>query len=239
MSQVEPRLGRVIAVVPAAGIGSRMGASMAKQYLVLGQQTILAHTLDILLNHPEIAQVVVALHPQDQLFAQLPQSKHPKVTTVIGGGERADSVLAALEHITTEHQGDDVWVMVHDAARPCVRVADIDKLLASRDSYPQGALLAAPVRDTMKRASADGTVATTVCRESLWHALTPQIFNAQQLKKHLAMALAAHVAVTDEASAMEWAGMQPGLVQGHSDNIKITHPDDLPLAGLLLSSQGR
>ncbi|MGL4476085.1 MAG: 2-C-methyl-D-erythritol 4-phosphate cytidylyltransferase [Shewanella sp.] len=221
-------------------MGSRMGAAMAKQYLALGQQTILAHTLDALLAHPSIEKIVVALHPQDDHFQDLSQSRAPKVVTVIGGGERADSVLAALQWITQHYpQDNNIWALVHDAARPCVRRVDIDNLLDSRLTFPQGAILAAPVRDTMKRANSDGTINTTESREALWHALTPQLFKADELASNLAAALAAKVAVTDEASAMEWAGIAPGLVSGHSDNIKVTHPDDLALAGLLLNAQGR
>ncbi|MGL4448537.1 MAG: 2-C-methyl-D-erythritol 4-phosphate cytidylyltransferase [Shewanella sp.] len=219
----------VVAIVPAAGIGSRMGADRPKQYLEIQGQTILAHTLDRLLAHPLIAEVIVALHPQDDFFARLPQAQHPKLVTVIGGGERADSVLAALMH--APEQG---WALVHDAARPCITHEDIDKLLASRLTFPQGAILAMPVRDTMKRANLKGEISATVCRDNLWHALTPQLFPLATLRQHLQGALAAGAVVTDEASAMEWAGIAPGLVAGRADNIKVTHPDDIGLAELFL-----
>ena len=225
----------IIAIVPAAGIGSRMGADIPKQYLMLGQQTILAHTLDCLLSHPLITQVIVALHPNDSFFTQLPQSTHAKLTTVIGGGERADSVLAALNYAAEHCITDTPWALVHDAARPCLTHGDIDKLLASRVNFPQGAILAAPVRDTMKRSDAAGNITATVDRQLLWHALTPQYFPVLGLKQHLANALAAKVSITDEASAMEWPGIQPGLVSARVDNIKVTHPDDLALASLFLS----
>lgn len=217
----------VVAIVPAAGIGSRMGADRPKQYLEVCGQSILGHTLDKLLSHPHISNVIVALHPNDTIFNTLPQAAHPKLTTVLGGGERADSVLAALQ-IAPEHS----WALVHDAARPCLTATDIDKLLASRVQFPQGAILAMPVRDTMKRANKQGEICATVCRDNLWHALTPQLFQAAQLKDYLNAALAAGVVVTDEASAMEWAGISPGLVSGRADNIKVTHPDDLGLAEL-------
>ncbi|ABX50439.1 2-C-methyl-D-erythritol 4-phosphate cytidylyltransferase [Shewanella baltica OS195] len=219
----------VVAIVPAAGIGSRMGADRPKQYLEVCGQSILGHTLDKLLSHPHISNVIVALHPNDTIFNTLPQAAHPKLTTVLGGGERADSVLAALQ-IAPEHS----WALVHDAARPCLTATDIDKLLASRVQFPQGAILAMPVRDTMKRANKQGEICATVCRDNLWHALTPQLFQAAQLKDYLNAALAAGVVVTDEASAMEWAGISPGLVSGRADNIKVTHPDDLGLAELFL-----
>ncbi|QDE32116.1 2-C-methyl-D-erythritol 4-phosphate cytidylyltransferase [Shewanella polaris] len=225
----------IIAIVPAAGVGSRMGADIPKQYLMLGQQCILAHTLDSLLSHAEIDQVVVALHPQDNYFSQLPQSHHSKLTTVVGGGERADSVLAALDFV--ESINPEAWALVHDAARPCVTHQDITKLIESVNLHPQGAILAAPVRDTMKRSDTNGNIIHTVDRALLWHALTPQIFPVSVLRHHLSAALAAQVPITDEASAMEWAGVMPGLVNGRMDNIKVTHPDDLQLAALFMSQQ--
>lgn len=224
------RQDKIVAVVPAAGIGSRMGAEIPKQYLAINDTPILGLTLAILLTHPKIDKVIVALHPKDTLFSSLPQASHPKLYTVIGGGERADSVLACLKGIE-----DDAWALVHDAARPCLTHDDIDKLLASREQFPQGAILAAPVRDTMKRAKRDGTIEKTVCREQLWHALTPQLFLGGELRGNLTAALKENATVTDEASAMEWAGISPGLVLGNVENIKITHPDDLRLAALFLA----
>ncbi len=233
----------VVAIVPAAGIGARMGASIPKQYLMLGEQTILAHTLDSLISHPNISKVIVALHPEDEFFANLSQANHAKVMTVIGGNERADSVLAALNELSVNQVNatGDTWALVHDAARPCLTQTDIDKLLQSREHHPQGAILAMPVRDTMKRSivakeANSAQVAETVCRENLWHALTPQLFPCQQLKNNLAAALEQGVQITDEASAMEWAGVNPGLVSGRADNIKVTHPDDLQLAKLFLAN---
>lgn len=223
---------KVVAIVPAAGIGSRMGADIPKQYLPLNGQTILAHTLDCLLSHPQIAQVIVALNPDDQFFCQLTQASHAKLRTTLGGKERADSVLAALAMCDP-----NAWALVHDAARPCLTHSDIDKLIASQSMYPQGAILGAPVRDTMKRTNGNGTISATVDRQSLWHALTPQFFSAQQLAKHLRQGLAAGLQITDEASAMEHAGVNPGMVTGRADNIKVTHPDDLRLAELFLSAR--
>ena len=222
----------IVAIVPAAGIGSRMGAAIPKQYLTIGKKTILSHTLDRLLTHPAISQVIVALHPEDDLFTQLSQAAHPKLTQVIGGSERADSVLAALQIVD-----NDAWALVHDAARPCVTHNDIDKLICALNEFPQGAILAAPVRDTMKRGNANGTIEQTVERNQLWHALTPQLFPASALKDNLKQALQAKATITDEASAMEWAGMCPGLVTRPVDNIKVTHPDDLELAQLFLTQQ--
>ncbi|MEZ9594768.1 2-C-methyl-D-erythritol 4-phosphate cytidylyltransferase [Shewanella sp. 10N.261.52.F9] len=222
---------QIIAIVPAAGIGSRMGAELPKQYLALNEQTILGHTLDCLLSHPKITKVIVALNPHDEYFVKLPQATDPKLQAVVGGKERADSVLAGLEVAKK-----DAWVLVHDAARPCLTHFDIDKLIESAAVFPQGAILAAPVRDTMKRTNAQGIITETVCREQLWHALTPQFFPVVSLKKNLTDALAAGASITDEASAMEWAGIMPAVVTGRADNIKVTHPDDLQLASLFLKS---
>ncbi|WOT06137.1 2-C-methyl-D-erythritol 4-phosphate cytidylyltransferase [Shewanella youngdeokensis] len=225
---------QVIAVVPAAGIGSRMGAERPKQYLQLNEQCILGHTLDCLLTHPQISTVIVALNPSDEYFAQLPQASNAKLVTVIGGGERADSVLAALK-LADEHS----WVLVHDAARPCLSHHDIDKLIASDSMFPQGAILGSPVRDTMKRTEVNGEISDTVCREQLWHALTPQYFPVRELKNNLSAALVEGALITDEASAMQWAGIKPGIVRGRADNIKVTHPDDLQLASLFLDNLNR
>ena len=227
----------LVAIVPAAGIGARMGAEIPKQYLMLNHQPILAHTLDVLLAHPRITQVIIALNPEDTYFAKLTQSAHPKLMTVIGGKERADSVLSALKAAPS-----DAWALVHDAARPCLSALDIDKLIAACETdvgSEQGAILAMPVRDTMKRSGEGGAIQETVCRENLWHALTPQLFPVQRLKHNLNDALAADVAITDEASAMEWAGGRPLLVSGRFDNIKVTHPDDLQLAALFLQAAAR
>jgi 2-C-methyl-D-erythritol 4-phosphate cytidylyltransferase len=230
MTHTQPLVPNNVAIVPAAGIGARMAAGMPKQYLTLGAQSILGHTLDALLSHPQIAQVIVALHPQDDRFLGLPQAKHPKLLTVIGGDERADSVLAALAAAP-----QDAWALVHDAARPCLTHSDIDKLLASTSKFPQGAILAMPVRDTMKRGDDTGVITHTVDRGQLWHALTPQYFPVADLLANLSAALNAGAVITDEASAMEWAGVFPGLVSGRADNIKVTHPDDLYLAGLFMA----
>lgn len=225
------RQDKIVAIVPAAGIGSRMGAEIPKQYLAINDTPILGLTLTILLTHPKIDKVIVALHPKDTLFSSLPQASHPKLHTVVGGGERADSVLACLKHIE-----DGAWALVHDAARPCLTHSDIDKLIASRERFPQGAILAVPVRDTMKRGKGDGTIEKTVCREQLWQALTPQLFLGAELRGNLSSALIENAIITDEASAMEWAGVSPGLVSGSIENIKITHPDDLRLAKLFLTN---
>nr|WP_086940247.1 2-C-methyl-D-erythritol 4-phosphate cytidylyltransferase [Thaumasiovibrio occultus] len=223
----------IVAVVPAAGVGKRMGADRPKQYLLLNQTTLIEHTLHVLLSHPQIARVVVSLGAEDPYFSTLAIANHPRITQVVGGAERVDSVLAGLKAV------NEPWVMVHDAARPCVRHSDIDALIATAMSSDNGAILAAPVKDTMKRGTMDGTIDKTVCRENLWHALTPQMFRTPQLIEALTQAIAAGVNVTDEASAMEHCGMSPRIVSARSDNIKVTSPEDLALATFFLQQQER
>ena len=222
----------VIAVVPAAGVGSRMKADRPKQYLTINGKTILEHTVEKLLAHPQVSQIVVAISDDDPYYPELPLTQNPQVIRVAGGSERADSVLSALDYIEKQQLGG--WVMVHDAARPCVQLSDIDKLISTAMSHDVGAILAAPVRDTMKR-GAQGQIDHTVERADLWHALTPQMFRAEPLWNVLSEALQQGVSITDEASAFEWKGFSPALVAGRSDNFKITQPEDLALAEFYLS----
>lgn len=222
----------VIAVVPAAGVGSRMQADRPKQYLPIAGHTVLEHTVHKLLSHPKISKVVVAVTDGDPYFPALAIAAHPDVVRVSGGGERADSVLSALKYIQAHALSE--WVMVHDAARPCITHADLDALIAAVAQHEVGGILASPVRDTMKRADAACNIDHTVERQALWHALTPQMFNTEQLTDALAKALAQGVTITDEASALEWLGYKPALVKGRADNIKITQPEDLALAEFYL-----
>jgi 2-C-methyl-D-erythritol 4-phosphate cytidylyltransferase len=221
-------------VVPAAGVGKRMAADRPKQYLKIGDQTVLEHTLHKLISHPNIQHIVVALHPHDPYFDALSCSQMPWLTRVNGGKERADSVLAGLQHLTNAQLN---WILVHDAARPCVSHADITKLLSLTQQGDAGGVLACPVRDTMKRAlqKQPYVVAKTIERNGLWHALTPQCFPYQQLKMALANGLDSQETITDEASAMEIAGYPVHLVESSDKNIKITRPDDLALAAFYLS----
>lgn len=218
------------AIVPAAGIGSRMGAECPKQYLQLAGKTILEHTLERLITHPAIAQVIVALAPHDRWFDTLPVAQDERILRVEGGAERAFSVLNAL------HVAQGEWVLVHDAARPCLTHGDLDALIATAMTSG-GAILGSRVRDTMKRSDAAGNIIATVEREQLWHALTPQMFPTPPLRRALEEGLALGATITDEASAMERAGFAVRMVEGRADNIKVTRPEDLSLAGLFLSQQ--
>jgi len=218
-----------IAVVPAAGVGARMGANIPKQYLMLQNKTVIEHTLTVLLSHPRIRQIVVALGPEDGWFADLDMANDPAIIRVDGGRERADSVLAGLQACQSYN-----WVLVHDAARPCLTHADIDSLIAGALASEHGAILGCQVRDTMKRTDAQGNIMATVDRELLWHALTPQMFPVKLLTDALTTGLANNANITDEASAIELLGLTPKMVIGRADNIKITRPEDMPLAALFL-----
>jgi len=223
-------------VIPAAGLGQRMGTEVPKQYLPLRGRVVLEHTVERFASHPRIAGVVVAIAPQDASWDHLPCARAAKVRRAEGGAERCHSVLNALKRLAeTAAPGD--WVLVHDAARPCLRKKDIDRMLDTLASHPVGGILAVPVRDTMKRGGAGNEITATVDRKNLWHALTPQMFHLGMLTQAIEQALAKGVIVTDEAQAIELAGHQPVLVEGHADNIKITHPKDLKLADIYLRLQ--
>lgn len=225
------------AVVPAAGAGRRMGMEVPKQYLKLGKQTVLEHTIDALLACKRFSCIVVVISADDEYWTTL-ETRYSgrRVVTVYGGEERCHSVLAGLE-LLAESGSDDDWVLVHDAARPCVRPGDINKLIEVLGSDSDGGLLGIPVADTMKRSDNSGTIESTVSRENLWRALTPQMFRLGQMRAALQQAVASNAMVTDEAAAMELAGYRPRMVEGHGDNIKITIPTDLTLAGFYLQSR--
>ncbi|WP_445354782.1 2-C-methyl-D-erythritol 4-phosphate cytidylyltransferase [Microbulbifer sp. EKSA008] len=221
-------------IVPAAGVGKRMGADRPKQYLPLLGRPLLSLTLKNILGWPGLAGVVVSLSEQDTYFPHLKEANHPLVHTVIGGAERADSVQAALDFLA-ERESGDTPVLVHDAARPCVSERDICALLS--DEVSPMALLARPASDTLKRSHVNGGVACveeTVDRESIWLAQTPQRAPLSTLHSCLGKALEQGVAVTDEASALEFFGHSPQLVAGDSDNIKVTHPADIIIAETIL-----
>lgn len=218
-----------------------MGRSQPKQYLTLAGRAVMVHTLERLCSHPRIEGVLVGLAAGDRHWASLKDAiaRLPKfLGTYEGGSERADTVLNGLHALGANADPAD-WVMVHDAARPCIRHEDIDKLIGATQDHPDGGLLALPVADTVKRTDTAQLVLETVPRTSLWRALTPQLFPLERLTAALEQALAAGATVTDEAAAIEHAGGRPRVVAGHADNIKITLADDLALAELFLKQQER
>jgi 2-C-methyl-D-erythritol 4-phosphate cytidylyltransferase len=223
---------RLWCVVPAAGRGTRFGGGTPKQYLALAGKPMLAWTIERLAAHPRIAGVMVAIAPNDPHWPQVAAAAVGTVRSTTGGDSRADSVLAGLRALQ-QWVGAGEFVLVHDAARPCVGAADISRLI-ERGMSAGGALLAAPLRDTLKRADADQRVETTEPRDARWRALTPQLFRHGELVAALEAARAAGIDITDEAMAMERAGQRPLLVEGSESNIKVTTPDDLALAEFLL-----
>ncbi len=225
---------RVWVVVPAAGVGRRMGSEVPKQYLPLIDRPVIDHTLERLLEHPRVELACVVLAAEDPLWPRSAFAEHPRVLRIVGGAERCHSVRNALAALQGRAAAGD-WVMVHDAARPCVQRQDIDRLLEALRGHAVGGLLGVPARDTMKRVDARGVILETVCRDGLWHAYTPQLFRFGLLQSALDAALAQGRLVTDDASAMELSGHRPLLVEGSADNIKITRPQDLELAAFYLS----
>lgn len=222
-------------VVPAAGQGRRMGTGRPKQYLELMGRPVMAHTLERLHRVAPEAGLCLCLDEDDRWFdpAWVPFVDWRRVN---GGAERADSVAHALLALAGEADDDDL-ILVHDVARPCVRLDDLRLLLEMLEEEPSGALLAMPVADTIKRDDRQGRVKATVSRAGLWQAQTPQGFRYGLLRDALAAARERGLAVTDEASAVEALGISPRLVAAHRDNLKITYPEDLALAAHILASQ--
>lgn len=228
---------RYAALIPAAGSGARMSAELPKQYAMLAGKPMIHHAVHCLCAHPRIEQVFVVLSPGDARFAALDWSACGKKLTALycGGETRAASVFNGLLAANDAIDGAD-WVLVHDAARPCLRAADIDRLIAVIGDSEVGGLLAVPVADTMKRANAECEVMQTETRDHLWRAQTPQMFRYRVLIEALRRADIA--AVTDESSAVEQTGARPKLVPGSATNLKVTYPEDMELAELILKNFG-
>jgi len=220
-------------VMPAAGQGERVGGPLPKQYLPLLGRPLILHSLDAILAHPQVQGVVVVLAAHDPHWPGITRQMGKPVLTCIGGTTRAESVLAGLRALPASVI-DEALVLVHDAARPCLQRNDITRLLAAAAGHPVGALLGAPVRDTLKRANGEREDLGTQPREALWRAFTPQLFARGLLTVALTQALDAGIAVTDEAMAIERLGLHPLLVEGSEDNIKVTTLADFALAEFVL-----
>lgn len=221
-------------VVPAAGVGKRMGADRPKQYLPLLGRPLLSLTLRNILTWPGLSGVVVAVSQDDSYFDHLPEARHSLVHKVTGGAERADSVLAALNYLAIR-EPEDTTVLVHDAARPCVALEDIAALLDTK--VASTALLAQPASDTVKRGRSEQgrtVVDETLDRDLIWLAQTPQKAPLGILQSCLRKGLEQGAAITDEASALELFGYAPQLVPGRRENFKVTHPTDIVLAETVL-----
>lgn len=234
-------------VIPAAGVGKRMGSDRPKQYLEVNGSTILAHTVSRMCQLSYVRDVILVIGSHDEYFQSLkhlaPFNRH-NVRTVIGGKERADSVLAGIQSISADPMANNkAWVLVHDGARPNIAVDDVNRLVFDCLTSNTGGILASRVKDTMKQSTPMNTVTNhgavierTVSRLNLWHALTPQFFPVQQLQSALTQGLANKALITDEASAIENSGQPVLLVEGRSDNIKVTQPEDLALIRFYLQS---
>lgn len=228
---------KLYAVVPAAGVGARMQTKVAKQYLHLNGLTVLEHTLNGLLEISRIEKIVVAIAQHDQNWNTLSVGQNNRVTSVVGGETRAQSVLNGLEMIAQFAKPDD-WVLVHDAARPCLSAAALTKLIDALYSGREGGILALKAKDTVKIAKGSDNqhaeVSSTLDRDLVWHAQTPQMFRLDELRDAISTALKAGEEITDEASAMERANHVVRLIEGEGSNLKITTPEDLVLAQSLL-----
>lgn len=228
-------MSRFVALVPAAGSGSRMGSALPKQYLPLRGEPLLRHALRALAAAEAVERVVLVLSPDDDRFDAAMAAGLAKLEVLrCGGASRAETVRNGLEALAATLAPDD-WVLVHDAARPCLDPAEVERLIAELRDDAVGGLLALPLADTLKRADEDGRVAATVPRGGLWRAQTPQMFRHGLLRQ--ALGRAADDGVTDEASAIEALGLAPRLVAGSERNLKVTYPDDLALAGLYLDAR--
>lgn len=232
---------RYFVVIPAAGSGRRFAASVPKQYAALAGSTVIEHALAPFEADPDCAGIMVAIAADDSAWPQIAARRSRVIGTAAGGEHRAQSVRNALRTLAVSARDDD-WVMVHDAARPCFTAADLALLKAELSAHPVGGLLAIPLADTLKRALEPGVraihVDTTVDRDGLWRAATPQVFRLGVLLRALEAALEAQRTPTDEAQAIEWAGQRPRLVAGRADNIKVTTADDLALAAAILAARG-
>ena len=224
------------ALIPAAGHSVRFGGTTLKQYAHLNGLPVMEHSIAAVSRHSMVTGVTVALAPDDGIYDQLIRPNWPGVTTVTGGDSRARTVMNGLEFILDQDPACE-WVLVHDAARPCLSQLVLSRLLHEGLKSEDGAIIAVPLRDTLKLTGEDGRIEKTVDRSSYWSAQTPQLFRTGALAANLRSALSAGYSPTDEAAAMERAGVHPLLVKGSTKNIKITGEEDLSLAEFILQHQ--
>lgn len=236
MTERTPDASRYWAVIPAAGRGQRMGETMPKQYLPLRGTTVLRRAMAPFEAEARVKGIVLVVAPDDPYGDEYVPVCEKLLVVAHGGKERFQSVLNGLKALVGVAEEDD-WVLVHDAARPCLHIDDLVRLIEEVGDDPVGGLLAVPVQDTLKRAADDGSVERTLDRRGLWRALTPQMFRFGLLRAALSRAVEAGHAVTDEASAVEEAGFSPRLVEGRGDNLKITRGADLDLAERVLTGR--
>lgn len=228
-------MSRYLALIPAAGTGSRMGQTLPKQYLPILNRPLLHHSIAHLCAQALVERVYVVLAATDRMFDEYDWRPFAAklVPIYAGGGSRAETVRNGLQWIEKEVAADD-WILVHDAVRPCITAALLDRLIGEIGTDQTGGLLAVPLADTLKRANADARVVATEPRDGLWQAQTPQMFRYGLLSR--ALRSVDLVGITDEASAIERLGMQPRLIASDITNLKVTYPEDLTLAELILKN---
>ena len=218
---------RLWVVIPAAGIGKRMGVDIPKQYITVCDKAIIEHTVEKFTSRNDLQGILVALSNSDQHWPTLELSKNNKITTVTGGEERYKSVYNALCSLKNKADDDD-WILVHDAVRPCITTSEIDQFIADLDHLNGiGGILALPCFETMKKANTNHEIEETIDRKFIWHAQTPQMFRYKKLFLAIEKIMNENIFITDEAMAMELAGYKPILIQGTHSNIKITDQNDL------------
>ncbi len=214
-------------ILPAAGVGRRMHLNIPKQYVRIGAKTVLEHTVDALLRCSAVGRIIIGISSSDGYFSELPLCGNPRIVTYEGGAERSDTVRLGLCLVETP------FVMVHDAARPLISVEDLNHLAGRCSSLEYGAILACRVSDTLKQVR-DGRIVRTVPREDMYRAYTPQLFKTKVLTEALEYAFKNHIAITDDASALECLGYEVEIVEGRADNFKLTTPEDLLMANYLI-----
>ena len=230
----------IFSVVPAAGVGARMGSDRPKQYMKIAGKTVIEHSVEALLSDTRIQAIAVSIADGDPYWSDLQLNQDSRVITAAGGATRAHSVLNGLSALADVAQPHD-WVLVHDAARPCLSIDALSRLIDQVEHHHSGGILATPARDTLKLADSEKGplhVSATLDRSLIWRAQTPQMFRYGLLERALSTGIRSGVPVTDEASAMEAASHSVLLVPGEQRNLKITTPDDIQIAEALLQSGG-
>lgn len=224
-------------IIPAAGMGSRMASDRPKQYMKIHDQTMIEHTIQPFIQLDWIEKIFVAIAEDDHYWHQLSISSHENIEIISGGKERIDSVMNALAALQNYADKDD-YIFVHDAARPCLHVEDLEKLYAEMQKTESGVILADKISDTLKKSRENQQVDKTISREDMWRALTPQVFKNELLLNAFEFVQQnKSVMITDEASAVEALGRSPTLLQGRTDNIKVTKQQDMQLAAIILQQK--
>ena len=228
-----PKSNKYWVVIPAAGIGKRMGDDIPKQYISVCGKTVIEHTIDNFIDRNEIENICISISESDNYWPTLPISKNEKIITTVGGNERYESVYNGLRAIQDKATEND-WVLVHDAVRPCLKKSIIDRLITDISSHDVGGILALPCSETMKRVNNSNEVEETINRQTAWRAQTPQMFKYKKLLLAIEKVINEDIFITDEAMAMELSNHKPVVILGDENNIKITHKTDLKYLELFL-----